>query len=146
MDPIILKKLNKIGNSKEYGYDEKVDIWGLGTVCYEMLIGKLVFDTEDMDELVSLVEKGNYILPSTLSMEAASFINGMLKYDPKKRFTIEQLYRHQFLNKNFKEFHKIDLNKIKENVADSKIKMNTKLNESIWDIPDEGYENYFEDK
>ena len=111
-----------------------------------MLIGHLVFDTEDYDELSSLVEKGNYFLPSTLSMEAASFLNGMLKYDPKKRFTIEQLYKHQFLNKNIKDFHKINLNKIKENVADSKIKMNTKLNESIWDIPHEGYENYLEEK
>ena len=146
MDPIFLRKINDKGNSKEYGYDEKVDIWSLGTVCYEMLIGHLVFDTEDYDELSSLVEKGNYFLPSTLSMEAASFLNGMLKYDPKKRFTIEQLYKHQFLNKNIKDFHKINLNKIKENVVDSKIKMNTKLNESIWDIPDEGYENYLEEK
>ena len=146
MDPIFLRKINDKGNSKEYGYDEKVYIWSLGTVCYEILIGHLVFDTEDYDELSSLVEKGNYFLPSTLSMEAASFLNGMLKYDPKKRFTIEQLYKHQFLNKNIKDFHKINLNKIKENVVDSKIKMNTKLNESIWDIPHEGYENYLEEK
>ena len=50
------------------------------------------------------------------------------------------------MNKNIKDFHKINLNKIKENVVDSKIKMNTKLNESIWDIPHEGYENYLEEE
>ena len=96
-----------------------------------MLIGYLVFDADNRDEILSLVEKGNYFLTSTLSVEAESFLNGMLKYDPKKRFTIEQLYMHQFLNKNIKSFHKINLSKIKENVADSKIKMNTKLNESV---------------
>ena len=154
MDPCILMNLNNIGNSKEFGYDEKADIWSLGTICYEMLNGKSVFDAEDMDELVSKVEKGNYFLPSTLSIEAASFLNGMLKYDPTKRFTADQLYKHPFLTKNIKDFHKINLNKIKENVIDSKIKMNTKLNESIWDIPPEGYyngilegyENYIEEK
>ena len=141
MDPGILRKLNKLEHSKEYSYDEKVDIWGLGNIFYEMLNGKSVFDAEDMDELVSKVEKGNYFLPSTLSIEAASFLNGMLKYDPTKRFTADKLYRHPFLTKNIKDFHKINLNKIKENVIDSKIKMNTKLNESIWDIPPEGYYN-----
>ena len=84
-------------------------------------------------------------MPSTLSIEAASFINGMLKYNPAKRFTADQLYRHQFLTKNVKDFHKINLNKIKDNVTDSKIQMNTKLNESIWDIYDEEYENYIEE-
>ena len=85
-------------------------------------------------------------MSSTLSVEAASFLNGMLRYDPKKRLNIEQLYMHQFLNKNIKSFHKINLSKIKESVEDSKIKMNTKLDESMWNIPPERYENYFEEK
>ena len=102
-----------------------------------MLIGEYTFDAQNMKELVLKVETGNYFFPSTLSMEALSFLDGMLKYDPKKRFTIEELYRHQFLNKNVKDFHKINLNKIKENVANSKIKMNTKLNQYICNIPEE---------
>ena len=137
MDPIILMKLNKYNNSQEYGYDEKVDIWSLGNIFYEMLIGQCTFDAESMKELVLKVETGNYFFPSTLSMEALSFLDGMLKYDPKKRFTIEELYRHQFLNKNAKDFHKINLNIIKENVVNSKIKMNTKLNQYIWNIAEE---------
>ena len=31
-------------------------------------------------------------------------------------------------------------------MEDSKIKMNTKLDESMWNIPPERYENYFEEK
>ena len=111
-----------------------------------MLNGRSALNAKSMHELISKVEKGNYFLPSSLSIEAVSFINGMLKYDPTKRFTIGQLYLHEFLNKNIKDFHKINLNKIKENVSDSKIEMNIKLNESIWDIFDEGYGNYIEEK
>ena len=63
MDPIILKKLNKVEHYNEYGYDEKVDIWNLGTICYEMLVGKNVFEAENMKDLLKKVSKGNYSIP-----------------------------------------------------------------------------------
>ena len=41
MDPILLKKLaSQSGAANLIGYDEKADIWSLGTVCYECLLGK----------------------------------------------------------------------------------------------------------
>ena len=138
MDPGILRKLNKLEHSKEYGYDEKADIWSLGTACYEMLIGNCTFDAESMKELVTKVERGNYFLPSTLSKEAVSFLNGMLQYDFKKRLTAEQLYRHKFLNKNFKDLQRINLKEIKNHIAGSKIRINTKLNQSIWNVFGDG--------
>ena len=101
MDPGILRKLNKMEHSREFGYDEKADIWSLGTVCYELLIGKSAFDAKNMKELVSKVEKGNYFLPVNLSKEIVSFLNGMLQYDFKKRLSSEQLSRHKFLTKDF---------------------------------------------
>ena len=156
MDPGILRKLNKLEHSKDYGYDEKADIWSLGTICYEMLIGKCTFDAESMRELVSKVENGNYFLPSTLSKEAVSFLNGMLQYDFKKRLSAEQLYRHKFLNMNFKDLHKINLNEVKKNLIGSRININTKKNQSIWDVFGDGHfsviledyegENYVDEK
>ena len=139
MDPGILRKLNKMEHSKEYGYDEKADIWSLGTACYEMLIGNCTFDADSMKDLVSKVERGNYFLPATLSKEAVSFLNGMLQYDFKKRLTAEQLYRHKFLNKNFKDLQRINLKEIKNHIAGSKIRINTKLNQSIWNVFGDGH-------
>ena len=142
MDPGILRKLNKMEHSKEYGYDEKADIWSLGTACYEMLIGNCTFDAESMKELVTKVERGNYFLPSTLSKEAVSFLNGMLQYDFKKRFTAEQLYRHKFLKKKYTELERInikDIKEIKNHITGSKIRINTKLNQSIWNVFGDGH-------
>ena len=138
MDPRILRKLNKLEHPNEYGYDEKADIWSLGTLCYEMLIGKNIFDADSMKDLVKKVNKGDYFIPTTLSKEAVSFLNGMLQYDLKKRLSAEQLYRHKFINKRFDQLTKIDLKEIKKNIKGSKIRINSKMNQSIWDVFGDG--------
>ena len=113
MDPLILSELRKRGKkTQKLGYDKKADIWSIGTICYEMAIGKNVFDAEKLDELIEKVEKGEYTVPTNLSKELISFINGMLQYDSDKRLNIEQLSNHSFLKKNVNEFHKIDLQRV----------------------------------
>ena len=138
MDPGILQKLNKVSNYRDYGYDEKADIWSLGTICYELLIGKTTFDSESMKELLNKVNKGNYFLPKTLSKETVSFLNCMLQYDPKKRLSADKLCKHKFLRKNFKDFNHINLKEIKKNVKGSNIQLNARVNGSIWDIFGDG--------
>ena len=132
MDPGILRKLNKVEHSNEYGYDEKADIWSLGTICYEMLIGKCTFDADSMANLLKKVEKGDYFLPATLSKEAVSFLNCMLQYDYKRRLSALELSRHKFLNKNVNDFNQINLSKIKSKVKGENIRINSKMNQSIW--------------
>jgi serine/threonine protein kinase len=134
MDPGILRKLNRMEHSKEYGYDQKADIWSLGTICYEMLIGKNTFNAENMRELISKVERGNYFLPTTISKEAVSFLNGMLQYDLKKRLSADQLENHKFLTKPYNELTKINLKEAKKNIIGSQLKINSKMNQSIWVI------------
>ena len=135
MDPSILRKLNKMAHSTDYGYDQKADIWSLGTTCYEMLIGKNTFDAKSLHELVKKVEEGNYKLPTTISREAVSFINGMIQYDSKKRLNAEELYNHPFLKKPFSELTKLVIRRNSNKVIGSQLQMNArKLNESIWDI------------
>ena len=129
MDPLILKKINSsTRKSKQLGYNQKADIWSLGTICYEMLIGRSAFDADDMEELVNKIEEGSYTVPTNLSSEVISFLNGMLQYDGTSRLTADQLSRHDFLVKNVKDFHQLNLKKA-EKVMNTK-----KLNASIWSI------------
>ena len=141
MDPGILRKLNKMENSRDYGYDEKADIWSLGTICYEMLIGKCTFDAGSMKELVYKVERGNYLLPTSLSKEAVSFLNGMLQYDSKKRLSSKQLMNHAFLSKPYSELNKMNLKDVSKNVIGSQLQINSKKNMSIWAILEVENEN-----
>ena len=135
MDPIILKKLNSTGKkARQLGYDQKADIWSLGTICYEMLIGKSAFDAEDMEDLVSKIEDGTYTVPTNLSKEVISFLNGMLQYDSHARLNSEELSRHHFLTRNINEFHPIDIQKVSKKLDKDGLKINVKRNKSIWAI------------
>ena len=129
MDPLILKKLTSNGKIKKLGYDTKADVWSLGSICYEMLIGKPAFDAEDIDDLVDKIEKGDYRVPNHVSKEIVSFLNGMLQYDPEIRLSTAQLINHVFLTDNVRNFHKID-------VKSDEIELNTKQkkNQTIWAI------------
>ena len=131
MDPIILAKFSKRKDvNLNIGYDEKADIWSIGTVCYELLIGKSVFNAKTMNDLVDKVEKGSYAVPKSVSKEVVSFLNGMLQYDAKYRLNSEELLKHPFLTKNVNDFTKMNTVKASKKTGDD----NIKKNKSIWAI------------
>ena len=136
MDPFILKKYLKKENLN-LGYDEKIDIWSIGTICYELLIGKPLFDTKNYGELLRQVESGAYIVPKNVSREVVSFINSMLLKDSKMRLSAGELRKHPFLTNNVSTFKKM------ETVMATKNSLLLNKNKSIWDIFDKSeiYDN-----
>ena len=132
MDPLILKKLtDSTGATRELGYDMSADIWSIGTICYEMLIGKSAFDSNDIKELSDKIEKGAYKVPTNISAELVSFLNGMLQYEGKNRLNAEQLSRHAFLTKDVKQFKRINLNEISNKIEDNQIEVDTHENKTF---------------
>ena len=77
-------------------YNEKVDIWSLGIICYQLLFGK--------HPHISDIEYDNSL--KTLSKETKNFIECMIQDDPNKRISSHELKRHEFLIKNVKDFIK----------------------------------------
>ena len=135
MDPLILKEMANRGKRiNQLGYDQQSDIWSLGTICYELLIGQTVFDAKTMDDLVKKVESGNYSIPTSVSKEMASFLNGMLQYEGKDRLTANELAAHPFLNKNVRDFNKIDTRKVSKKINNKGLNINVKKNQTIWGI------------
>ena len=139
MAPQILEKIeSKTPNHQ--GYDEKVDIWSLGTLCYEMLVGHWAFCGSNIQELSHKVKQGKYSLPTNLSKEVVSFINSMLQTDPNKRLSARDLLKHDFLVKNVKQFQPIDVRKISGMVSGGVININSNLGikenltQTVWDI------------
>ena len=136
MSPLLLNRLNEDPLYKDKGYDEKEDVWSIGTICYELLTGRSTFDSKEMDELYQKINVGNYYMPITLSKEAISFLRSMLKFDSNKRLSYGELSNHQFLKKNVNEFHKIELDELKNlpNKDKAQLLVNTKRDETCWII------------
>ena len=136
MDPIILKKFLKRNDPNQLGYDTKADIWSIGTVCYELLMGKPAFEADSLTDLGKKVDAGTYTLPNTVSKEIVSFINSMLLYDANFRLSAEKLLKHQFLVKNVKDFTPV------QSMGQSKLN-HIQDNESIWmvDNDNQKYQN-----
>ena len=127
MDPIILFKYNRNPEYEDVGYNEKADIWSLGKIFYQLLVGKNPFETNDFNKFEEKIKKGDYYIQTTLSKEAISFLNCMLQLDPKKRKSIDILYNHIFLRTNSNQFTKLN-----ENIKLSEIKLNIKENNELF--------------
>ena len=137
-----LNMLKTIENDSDFGYDQKADIWSLGTITYELLIGCPAFEASSYDELIQKIEAGNYRIPHdiSLSKEAISFLNGMMRYDAKTRLSIDELAKQHFLTRDISTFHYIHLKKSKLDLAqsiviNSKEEKNSNIN-NIWSIYD----------
>ena len=141
MEPHMLRDMENQRPSLK-GYNEKVDIWSLGTLCYEMLVGRMTFAGHSMEELYKKVKAGNYKLPLWLSKEAVSFINGMLQYDSNKRLSAFELLNHDFLKKNVKEFQTVDVNQVKDKVSGKVMNINIRQNNTIWEVFNEDHNDF----
>ncbi len=61
-------------------YNHKADVWSLGIVFFEMLVGFTPFTGRDKPDLKRNLEKGQYGLPKNIqiSLEGLDFLNGCL--------------------------------------------------------------------
>ena len=137
MDPLILKKFDKAGGYQVLeGYNEKADIWSLGTVFYQLLTGEELFHVHSMKELMKKVEEGNYVIPlnKNFSKEAVSFLNCMLQYNPDERLSITELAQQDFIVKNVNEFTQADLSQVFNKLDSKGLIINTKDNKTISEV------------
>ena len=109
IDPMILfKEENELEG--ELSYDYKADIWSLGTICFQLLVGSAPFDGHNK-EIIEKIKKGLITIPSNLhlSKQCIAFVNSMLRLNPQDRVSIHLLSQDEFLTKDVDSFEKIEL-------------------------------------
>ncbi len=81
-------------NTVDAAYTEKVDIWAIGVLTYECLVGVSPFYDKDENKIIDNILQGRYVSPQYVPTEIQDLINITLQCDPKKRPTIQELIRH----------------------------------------------------
>ncbi|KAK0284904.1 spindle assembly checkpoint kinase [Friedmanniomyces endolithicus] len=86
-------------NREENWYSEKVDLWSLGVLTYEFLVGEAPFeDTPVMTQ--RRIARGEMSVPSFVSAEARDLIKRLLVLDPEKRIPLEEVEKHPWILKH----------------------------------------------
>ena len=83
------------------GHDEKVDIWCIGVLMFELLAGYAPFQGDDVKTVKYNISRLKIRWPKGMDRDAADLISKILKYNPEERVSLEQILLHPFFTKYY---------------------------------------------
>ena len=78
-------------------YGPSVDVWGIGCLAYELLVGSPPFAKESRLDTHTSILNDEPQLPSTISSLASQFILAALQKNPSQRPTVVDLLKHPWI-------------------------------------------------
>lgn len=72
-------------------HSDAVDLWAIGVLCYEFLVGKPPFEHEDQSKTYAAIKAARFTYPDSVKKGARDLIGRLLVVDPKARCTLEQV-------------------------------------------------------
>jgi serine/threonine-protein kinase ULK/ATG1 len=94
-------------------YDAKADLWSVGTVLYEMVVGKPPFRASNHVELLRKIEKGEDRIRFPEEIEASNdikgLIRGLLKRNPVERMTFRDFFESPVIQEDIPDLVGDDL-------------------------------------
>jgi len=86
------------------GYNSKCDMWSLGVILFIMLVGYQPFAADTLPEIYKVILKGKANFKSkrwsTVSKEGKNLVRCLLKTDPSKRFSVNDVRSHPWFIKH----------------------------------------------
>ena len=84
---------------KEKGHDERVDIWCIGVLLFELITGTVPFQGNDIDTLKNNILRLKISWPRDINTDAKNLISKILKLDPYARLPLSDMLQHPFFTK-----------------------------------------------
>ncbi|XP_029005706.1 aurora kinase A [Betta splendens] len=80
-------------------HDEKVDLWSLGVLCFEFLVGKPPFEAKSHEETYRRISRVEYTYPAqtNISAGAKDLVARLLKHNPMHRLPIQGVLSHPWV-------------------------------------------------
>ena len=82
---------------KSEPHNEKLDIWSLGILLYEILHGFPPFNGQNAKEKCQNILNNSFIEFKNISIEAKDLITKILKKNPNERLTLEEIFKHKWM-------------------------------------------------
>jgi len=96
-DPLLT--LPVIEASGHWVYDEKVDVWSVGVLAYELIVGRSPFVKDEKKHTAQAIRKGRWEVPRQhrYRRDWQDFVKTALQVDSKKRPSAAELLAHPWL-------------------------------------------------
>eukprot|EP00002_Diphylleia_rotans_P026179 TRINITY_DN5207_c0_g2_i1.p1 TRINITY_DN5207_c0_g2~~TRINITY_DN5207_c0_g2_i1.p1 ORF type:complete len:530 (-),score=112.49 TRINITY_DN5207_c0_g2_i1:283-1872(-) len=82
---------------KKEPYDEKVDLWSLGVLTYEFLVGRPPFETASFNSTYDRICRVAYEFPEHVSADARDLISKLLVREPSSRLPLGDVLNHPWI-------------------------------------------------
>ena len=79
------------------GYDTRVDIWAIGILIFELMVGRPPFKSDGQHSMEDNIVHLRINWPSTMNLLAKNLVSKLLKLEPDQRPTLKEILEHQFI-------------------------------------------------
>ena len=86
----------------EKGHNEKVDIWCIGILLFELTTGYLPFKGNNLETLKNNILNLRISWPKDINLDAKNLIMKILKIEPESRIDLVDMIQHPFFTKYYK--------------------------------------------
>ena len=83
------------------GHDEKVDIWCIGVLLFELMTGIQPWSGSDIQTVKHNISRLKINWPKNMDRTAADLISKILKYNPEERISLRNMLNHPFFTQFF---------------------------------------------
>jgi aurora kinase, other len=77
-----------------------VDLWSLGVLCYEFLVGQPPFLAEESAMTYRRIARVDLQFPESMSLYARDFIGRLLQHAPEDRMSLSEALAHPWITEH----------------------------------------------